>query len=82
MSEATVLNEAEKLKSEIEVGKSIVEGARNKYANELGETDAIKNMHTLAAMKTKTYKIPRKIRRRNKKGNGNFFKKIMILFGL
>lgn len=82
MSDATIFNEAEKLKSEIEVGKSIIEGARNKYADELGESDTIKNMRTMAAVKPKTYKIPRKVRRRNKKEGTGFLKKIMILFGL
>lgn len=60
-----VQNEAEKLKSEILVGESVVNGARDKYAFEFSSLYGVSRMIDEARVQNKTYKLPKRMRKRD-----------------
>ena len=72
-------SESEKLKHEILVGESIVQSARNKYAEELGGSEVVSQMRKLASVHPKTYPIPKRVRKI--KRPNVFLHKIKVLLG-
>lgn len=72
--------ESEKLKNELAVAETIVQNSRDRYAEELGGTDAVSQMRRLASVKPKTYPIPKRVRK--VKHSSKFFHKIKVLLGL
>ena len=74
--------EAEQLKSEVEVGKSVVECAKNRYADELGGKNAVSEMRQQATLQPKTYKLPKSVKKARRNRLEEFLTKIKVLFGL
>lgn len=71
--------ESEKLKNEIIVSESIVQSSRNRYAEEIGGSEAVSQMRRLASVQPKTYPIPKRVRK-VRRSNG-FLHRIKVLLG-
>lgn len=71
--------ESEKLKNDILVSESIVQSARDRYAEELGGSDAVSRMRNLASVQPKTYPIPKCVSK--VKSSNGFLHKIKVLLG-
>lgn len=66
--------------SEILVGNSVVNGSRDRYASELGNSETIEMMRMQARLQPKRYSYPKKDKVRFRLSE--FLDRIMITFGL
>ena len=78
--DASVATELEKLESDRIISESVVSGARDRYASELGNVEEIERMRRAASVQPKTYKIPKRVIR--ERDGSSFLNKLKKLFGL
>ncbi|MBP5724381.1 MAG: hypothetical protein J6X18_12520 [Bacteroidales bacterium] len=73
--------EVAKLNSEIAVSETIVNGARDRYASEIGTSEMIRQMRQSAMVQPKTYKLPKTVRRQRSGVGVTLLQRIKKLFG-